>query len=160
MTFAWRLISLKTILKTCFEINEDSICLSNSGFNQLKSQATNMAAKSVKSVLSKFPLTALLAHDHKSLKLIQQYNNASSRWGLNNITFTPLLKIQSIGWDDDRRGNPKKRSCGVSFVAVHSRDRAEWRTSGRTSCHRVTGRFLDFRHIVSAFQITPLYLST
>ena len=86
---------------TCCEINEDSICFCSSGFNQLKSQATNMAAISVQSVLSKCPLTALQAHDHKSLKLIQQYNNASSRWGLNNITFTPLLKIQSIGWASD-----------------------------------------------------------
>ena len=60
-------------------------------------QATNMAAMSVQSVLSKCSLTALQAHDHESFKLIQQYNNASSRWGLNNITFTPLLKIQSIG---------------------------------------------------------------
>ena len=78
-----------------------------------------MAVMSVQSVLSKCPLTALQAHDHKSLKLIQQYNNASSRWGLNNITFTPfvkdsvysgglnnitftlLLKIQSIGWASD-----------------------------------------------------------
>ena len=45
-----------------------------------------MAAMSVQSVLSKCPLTALQAHNHKSPKLIQQCNNASSRWGLNNIT--------------------------------------------------------------------------
>ena len=45
-----------------------------------------MAAMSVQSVLSKCPQTALQAHNHKPPKLIQQCNNASSRWGLNNIT--------------------------------------------------------------------------
>ena len=93
--------SCSSLFMSCCEINEDLIYLCNSGFNQLKSQATNMAAMSAQSVLFKCPLTALQAHDHKSPKLIQQRNNTSSRWGPINITFTPLLKIQSIGWASD-----------------------------------------------------------
>ena len=62
--------------------------------------------------------------------------------------------------EDDLRGKPRKRSWGVSFVVVHIRERIECNTSGRASCQCFTGRFLDLRHIVIAFQMVPLYLST
>ena len=60
-----------------------------------------MAAMSVQSVLSMCPLTALQAHNHKSLKLIQQYNNASSRWGLNNITGILLVAKSNCNFGKD-----------------------------------------------------------
>ena len=50
---------------------------------------------------------------------------------------------------DDRREKPKNRSCGVSLVEVHKRERTECSTSGRTSCQFLRGRFLDFKLIVT-----------
>lgn len=46
--------------------------------------------------------------------------------------------------------------CGVALVAVHSSDRIEWRVLGRTDSHSNSGRFLDFRARVTAFQMILL----
>ena len=43
---------MKSCETICYEMNEDLICLGISGFNQLKSLATIMAALNVQSCLS------------------------------------------------------------------------------------------------------------
>ena len=62
--------------------------------------------------------------------------------------------------DVERRAKWRRRSCGVSLVAVQRRDRKEWSGSGRTSCQYLMGRFLDRQAIVTALHTVPLYFST
>ena len=76
--------------------------------------------------------------------------------------YTSLGVGRQVGMEapaDDRRKKPKNRSCGVSLVAVYKKERTECNASGRTSCQFLSGRFLDFKLIVTAFHITPLHLS-
>ena len=56
--------------------------------------------------------------------------------------------------------NARKRSWGVSLVALHKSDRTKCRASRRTSCHRFGGNPQLLRAIVIAFQIVQLYFST
>ena len=53
-----------------------------------------------------------------------------------------------------------RRSWGVQFVAVLSRDLMEWRASAITASHSEVGSPLVFRASVTARQIVPLQRST
>ena len=58
----------------------------------------------------------------------------------NRLKYAERLSKSHVGIvipGTNRLGNLNSRSCGVSFVAVHSKDRRENKTSGRTSAQKV-----------------------
>ena len=58
----------------------------------------------------------------------------------------------------ERLWKQKKRSCGVEFVVVQSRDRTDGSTCGNTF-HCEIGRLRDFKDSCTPFQIISLYFS-
>jgi len=85
------------------------------------------------------------------------------QWGHTlSVNFSSKIQVQahSARWESTHQMSIdvkwNKRSCGVAFVAVHSRERIECNASGKTHSHCAMSSFRDLIASLIAVQIMPL----